>query len=165
MRGENVKLARISYEQKSVLRSLMELYQYDMSPYEDDSDNDVNENGLYDYKYVDHYWTEEGRHPYFVKVSGKLAGFLLVRGIEASDLSAPGYSMAEFFILKKYRKRGIGKQAAFQVFEWFRGKWSIAWLEKNLPAQNFWTTIISEYKAGEFSETTYAGNPAIEFYS
>lgn len=79
MRGENVKLARISYEQKSVLRSLMELYQYDMSPYEDDSDNDVNEYGLYDYKYVDHYWTEEGRHPYFVKVSGKLAGFVLVR--------------------------------------------------------------------------------------
>lgn len=105
MRGENVKLARISYEQKSVLRSLMELYQYDMSPYEDDSDNDVNEYGLYDYKYVDHYWTEEGRHPYFVKVSGKLAGFVLVREIEASDLSAPGYSLAEFLFLRNTASR------------------------------------------------------------
>ena len=164
MRGENVELAEISYEQKSVLRSLMELYQYDMSPFEDDSGNDVNEYGLYDYKYVDHYWTEEGRHPYFVKVSGKLAGFVLVREIEASELSVPFYSMAEFFILKKYRKQAIGKQAAFQVFGRFKGSGaSLGW--KNLPAQNFWTTIISEYKAGEYSETTYAGNPAIEFYS
>lgn len=29
---------------------------------EDDGENDVNEYGLFDYKYLDHYWTEEGRY-------------------------------------------------------------------------------------------------------
>ncbi len=38
-------------------------------------------NGLYDYMYLDHYWTEEGRHPFFIRVDGKLAGFALVREI------------------------------------------------------------------------------------
>lgn len=28
------------------------------------------------YKYIDHYWTEEGRYPYLVIQSGKLAGFV-----------------------------------------------------------------------------------------
>ncbi len=34
--------------------------QYDMSQFEDDSDNDVNEYDLFDYKYLDYYWTEGG---------------------------------------------------------------------------------------------------------
>ena len=55
-----MELLKVSYEQKTVLRNLMELYQYDMSKYEAESENDVNEYGLYDYKYLDHYWTEEG---------------------------------------------------------------------------------------------------------
>ena len=65
-----MELLKVSYEQKTVLRNLMELYQYDMSKYEAESENDVNEYGLYDYKYLDHYWTEEGRYPYFVIQSG-----------------------------------------------------------------------------------------------
>jgi predicted acetyltransferase len=158
-----VELLRVSYEQKIILRNLMELYQYDMSPYEDERENDVNEFGLYDYKYLDHYWTEEGRYPYLVIQSGKLAGFVLVREIKTASDATPNYSMAEFFILKKYRKQSIGKEAAFKVFEMFKGNWSIAWLEKNLSAQAFWTKVISEYKAGEYSKTMFSGNPAIEF--
>lgn len=161
--GGQVELLKVSYEQKTVLRNLMELYQYDMSQYEAESENDVNEFGLYDYKYLDHYWTEEGRYPYFVIQSGKLAGFVLVREIKTARDSTRNYSMAEFFILKKYRKQAIGKEAAFKVFKMFKGKWSIAWLEKNRSAQAFWTKIISEYTIGEYSETTFSGNPAIEF--
>ena len=55
----------------------------------------------------------------------------------------------------------MGKKA-FKVFDMFKGKWSIAWL-KNRSAQAFWTKIISEYTIGEYSETTFSGNPAIEF--
>jgi predicted acetyltransferase len=80
-----VELIKVSYQKKAVLRNLMELYQYDTSEYEDDSDNDVNEFGQYDYKYLDNYWTEEGRHPFFVIKSGKLAGFVLVRDHRNSE--------------------------------------------------------------------------------
>jgi predicted acetyltransferase len=160
-----MELLKVSFEKKMILRNLMELYQYDTSQFEDESDNDVNEYGLFDYKYLDHYWTEEGRHPFFIMKSGKLAGFVLVREISVSDDVSPMFSMAEFFILRKYRMQGIGKEVAHKMFEMFKGGWSVSWLEKNLPAKTFWTRTIQEYSNGDCSETTYAGNPALEFMS
>lgn len=56
-----MELIRVSFEKKMILRNLMELYQYDMSDFEDDEEDDVNEYGLFDYMFLDHYWTEEGR--------------------------------------------------------------------------------------------------------
>ena len=61
--------------EKSILRQLMEFYAYEFSRYDH---ADVNEHGYYGYTYLDHYWTEEGRHPFFIKVDRKLAGFVLV---------------------------------------------------------------------------------------
>ncbi|WP_248927999.1 GNAT family N-acetyltransferase [Paenibacillus hamazuiensis] len=158
-----MELVKVSFEKKAVLRNLMELYQYDMSEFEED--NDVNEYGLFDYKYLDHYWTEEGRHPFFVMKSGKLAGFVLVREIIGHVNETTKFSLAEFFILKKYRGQGIGKEAAYKTFDMFKGRWSVFWLENNLPAKRFWTKSIADYSKGNCIETTYAGNPALEFNS
>lgn len=63
-----------------------------MSQFEDDSDNDVNEYGLFDYKYLDYYWTEGGRFPFFIMESGKLTGFVLVRKI--ADGESPKFSVS-----------------------------------------------------------------------
>ncbi|WP_306433706.1 GNAT family N-acetyltransferase [Paenibacillus cineris] len=53
-------------------------------------------------------------YSYLIMQSDKLAGFVLVRKI-AADCEPPKFSIAEFFILKKYRKRGIGKESALKV--------------------------------------------------
>lgn len=160
-----MELIKVSFEKKAILRNLMELYQYDMSQFEDDSDNDVNKYGLFDYKYLDHYWTEEGRHPFFVMKSGKLAGFVLVREITEAVNKSQKFSIAEFFILRKYRGQGFGKEAAHKTFDMFKGVWSVSWLEKNLPAKRFWTRTISEYSNGNCLETSYTGKPTLEFNS
>ena len=54
--------------------------------------------------------------------------------------------------MKKYRKEGIGKQAAFHIFDLFQGVWEVAELETNLPAQKFWRKTISEYTNNEYVE-------------
>lgn len=158
-----MELIKVSFEKKMILRNLMELYQYDMSEFEDDGEDDVNEYGLFDYKYLDHYWTEEGRYPFFIIQSGKLAGFILVR--ETADCESPKFSIAEFFILRKYRGQGIGKKIAHRIFEIYKGDWSVSWLEKNLAAKSFWTKAIVEYTNGNCSETLQTGNPSLEFIS
>ena len=38
---------------------------------------DVNVEGNYGYEYLDCYFEEENRYPYFIKVDGKLAGFAI----------------------------------------------------------------------------------------
>lgn len=145
----NITLEEVSILQKSVLRNLLELYAYDFTEFIPD---DVDCHGLYGYKYLDHYWTEAGRHPFVINIDEKIAGFVLVRNYYNSDLKDSVNSIAEFFVMRKYRKRGIGKEAAFRMFTLFPGIWEVAEVEENRPAQGFWRKIIHAYTQGNFEE-------------
>ncbi|MGK7377296.1 GNAT family N-acetyltransferase [Planococcus sp. 1R117A] len=145
-----IEILQPTIEQRNVLQNLLELYQYDFSEFETE---DVNEEGVYGYKYLDYYWAVPGHFPFLIKVNGNLAGFALVREINSADLQCDSYfKISEFFILKKYRKEGIGKQAAFYLFDLFPGEWEVAELEANLPAQKFWRKVISAYTNNNYSE-------------
>lgn len=144
-----LKLVQASINQKPILRNLIELYNYDFTEFDPD---DVNEDGLYGYKYLDHYWTEENRYPFLIRVNDNWAGFVLVRKIGMNPNDNNVYSIAEFFIMKKYRKLGVGKEIAKMIFDTFKGEWKVAQIEKNVPAQHFWRNIISEYTSGHFEE-------------
>lgn len=146
-----LEILQPTIEQRNVLRNLLELYQYEFTEFEDE---DVNEDGAYGYKYLDYYWTVAGHFPFLIKVDGKLAGFALVREIASVESQTSSYyKISEFFILKKYRKEGIGKQAACYLFDLFPGEWEVAELETNLPAQRFWRKVISIYTNNNYSET------------
>jgi predicted acetyltransferase len=146
----NVKLEMASIEQKIILKHLLELYNYDFSEFDG---SDVNEDGLYGYKYLDNYWTEPSRFPFLVIVDDNYAGLVLVSEItKGRDNNKVCYSMSEFFIMKKYRKYGIGKQVAFHILDLFPGEWKVAQTEKNIPAQKFWLKVISEYTNNNYVE-------------
>ncbi len=147
----DVQLDPISFEQKSVLHNLMELCQHDYSEF---GGEEVNAHGLFGYRYLDYYWTEAGRYPYFVRVNGKLAGFVLVRTLEMGH--SPTYSLAEFFILRKYRRQGVGRLAACRAFDLFPGVWRVHQETENLPAQAFWHEVIGRYTGGKFAEVSEA---------
>jgi predicted acetyltransferase len=144
----DITLEPVSVEQKSVLRQLLELASYDYSEF---NGEDVNEHGLFDYPYLDHYWTEPGRWAFFIRIQQKLAGFVMVRCLQEAD-NKPTYSVAEFLVMRKYRGCGAGKAAAFQVFDRFHGWWHVSQEENNLPAQGFWRKIIAEYTHGNYEE-------------
>lgn len=140
-----IKLA--SYEEKSILRHLLELAQYDYSEYDG---YDVDEHGLYGYKFLDHYWTDADRYPFLVRASGKLAGFALVRVYDKRPDNSPIYSIGEFCILKKYRRHGIGKELVEHIFSTFKGSWTIQTCDTNVPAQKFWTSVAAPYSNSGF---------------
>ncbi len=142
-----IDVCPVPLEEKSILRNLMELYAYDFSEFDD---ADVDSHGLYGYSYLDHYWTEEGRHALFFKVDDRLAGFAMVRQCQIDG--ALTWTMAEFFVMRKYRKHGLGRTAAWRIFDQFPGLWNVAELAENLPAQVFWRRIINEYTQGKFNE-------------
>ncbi|MEM5773824.1 MAG: GNAT family N-acetyltransferase [Anaerolineaceae bacterium] len=144
----NFEINPASLQDKAVLRQLMELYAYDFSEFDG---ADVDEHGMYGYSYLDHYWTEEGRYALLFRADGKLAGFAMVRRVEVHG--EPVWSMAEFFVMRKYRQHGLGRDAACRIFELFPGRWNVAELAENAPAQAFWRRIISEYTGGAFTET------------
>ena len=144
----NIDVLMASTGDKALIQRMMELYLHDFSEFDG---SELNEHGYFGYPYLDHYWTERGRHPFLVRVDGKLAGFVLVN--RYTYLPGNDRSIAEFFIMRKYRRQGVGKTAAFCIFDRLRGRWEVQEISANAPAQQFWRAVIAEYTAGRFTET------------
>ncbi|MFH1514535.1 MAG: GNAT family N-acetyltransferase [bacterium] len=147
--NNQIKIRKAPIEQKPVLEKLMQLYLHDFSEYDK---NDVNPDGLYEYKYLDSYWTENDRHPFLIYHENQFAGFVLVNSHVILEENKGAKSIAEFFILRKYRRKGIGSSAASSVFDMFPGKWEVALEKENKPSHEFWRKVISDYTEGKFSE-------------
>lgn len=141
------ELRQVSVDEKEILRNLLEKYDYEFSQWDK---RDVNNLGLYGYPYLDHYWTEEKRWAYFILADGKLAGFAMVNDLPEVDNSATDFQMAEFFILHKYRRSGVGKQAFFKILEIHKGKWQLKRHPANTASVHFWDHVIDEYTNGQF---------------
>ena len=145
-----IDISIASFDEKHVLRNMLELYFYDLSEFDDDSDRlELNNAGLYGYRYLDYYWNEKGRFAYLLRVDGKLAGFALIRETESEPLT---FAVAEFFVMRKYRGLGLGTLLIFRMFELHKGKWSISTPIKNLTAQKFWRKIVIDVSHGEYEE-------------
>ena len=139
-------LTPVTKDEKEILRSLLEKYNYDFSQYDK---RDVNDLGLFGYDYLDNYWTEENRFPYFIKVNSKLAGFVMVNDYPEVK-SDTNYTMSEFFIMYKYRQKGIGKYVVKYIFNKYKGKWQLTYLPNNETAKSFWNKIVNEYTNGKY---------------
>jgi Predicted acetyltransferase len=86
---------------------------------------------------------------YFIIVDGNLAGFVMINNYpEAKEET--DYSMAEFFVMYKYRRCGVGKFVATQLFDKFHGRWQLRRHPKNTPPVYFWDKVISEYTNGNY---------------
>ena len=156
----NIMLIGASSEYKNVIKNLMQFYVYDFSIY---IGCDVERDGLYaEYADLDDYWREPNhRFPYMIIKEKKYLGFVLVRFIESAERAY--FSIAEFFILNKYRRQGIGKMIALQIFNLHRGQWEVFQKESNKPAQAFWSTVINEYTGGKFTERFENGRRIQDF--
>jgi predicted acetyltransferase len=149
----DVEVIPISEREQSVLRHLIDLYAYDFSEL---LHLDVEDDGRFAFPAVTPYWTDPWRHPFFIRVAGKLAGFALVH--ERSALSgADGIrDMAEFFVLRRYRRQGVGEHAARAIFARFPGPWEVRQRPANVAAVTFWRRVIDRYTAGRFRDVLWA---------
>ena len=146
-----IKVAEL--RDKETIYNLMQFYFYDFSEY---IDLQVNDNGVFgQYAYLDSYWEESRRFPYLIQKEDKLAGFVLVS--EVQEANNPYWSISEFFILKRFRLDGLGKLAAYQIFEKHKGDWQVSQIEANKPAQRFWRNVIGEYSKKQYTERKEEG--------
>jgi len=143
----DIKIEKVPRAKKRVLARLMQLYLYDFNEFYND---DVSRYGLFEYKMLDKYWSEPNRHPFIVYVDGMIAGFVLVSAHSYLKANKGGMSIAEFFIMPKYRRKGVGKHVAFHIFDMFPGRWEVSETKKNIPAQKFWRSVIGEYTNGKY---------------
>ena len=129
-----VELVRASVGDKAVLRRLLQLYHYDFSEWNGD---DVDEHGEFAHLYLDHYWTDSDSHPFLIRHQSRWVGFALVRTQGVND-------MCEFFVMRKYRRAGVGREAARQMFVLFPGTWQVRQLYGNETATTFWRAVMPD---------------------
>jgi predicted acetyltransferase len=142
----DILIVPVSKDEKEILRNLIEKYDYEFSQYHK---RDVNDLGLYDNDYIINSLTENNSFAYFIKVDNKLAGFVMVNDCPIINLET-NYTMADFFVLYKYRKTGVGTFVVKSIFEKYKGKWGIMYHPKNIPSKKFWNKVVHECTNGKY---------------
>lgn len=137
-----VELVRVNQEDEEILQNLIQFYIYEFTVFQEIQ---LGANGCYAPFDLKPYWEEVDLHAFFIMHAGELAGFAMV---ESGDPNI----VLEFFIMRKFYRRGLGKAAAFMLFDQFPGNWCITQVEKNEPARNFWRKVIGDYTGGIYIE-------------
>lgn len=139
---ENIDVRPAQVEERRAIENLIQLYTHDFSENWAETEwGDVDEHGRFAPYPLDAYWQDGSHTPLLIRGSGRIVGFALL-----NDKSHTGgrvdQNVAEFFILRKYRRGGIGTSAAHAMFAQFQGIWEAAVARKNIAALQFWKRAI-----------------------
>ncbi len=126
----------------TIFHNLMQFYLYDFSEF---LPMELGEEGSFKEEILDNYFANPDKAAFLVIVDGMLAGFSLVSSEVVLQQNQGGRCIKEFFIVRRYRRQGVGKTAATKIFSMYAGKWEVRVERTNLPARVFWERVISEY--------------------
>lgn len=132
----DIALERVKTEKRD---TLFRLLQYSLFEESLTDLNDMNDDALFEYPWFDAYFTEPKREAYFIRERGRLLGFAMVREHEDGR-----HSIAEFLVIPKYRRRGVGSQAAGACFALHSGLWEVKPAYGSDSAKLFWQRAIAQ---------------------
>lgn len=134
-----LELLQTGPEQAELIRNLYQFYAYESSDWEEE---DVEADGRF-YIHEEHlarYWQEPQWSANLILVDGFIAGFLLIERSELPGIDA--LELADLFILKRYRRQGIGRLLATQVLMEGDHNWLVRFYREDQPAQAFWSAVL-----------------------
>lgn len=140
-----LELVPAGIEHTPVLANLLELYIHDFSEF---VPKDVAEDGRFGYPDLSFYWSDPRRHPFLARLDGKWAGLALVHQLPHV------WDMAEFFVLRRYRRQGLGAELARRIWHTFPGAWQVRVRAGNATAISFWETCIADFTHHPAQSTT-----------
>jgi predicted acetyltransferase len=141
MNDAMVELVQTGPEQVELIRNLYQFYAYESSDWEQE---DVEVDGRF-YIHDAHlarYWQEPQWSANLILVDGFIAGFLLIEQSELPGLQA--LELADLFILKKYRRLGIGRALATQVLMSTEHAWLVRFYQQDETARAFWRAVLDD---------------------
>ena len=146
--------------QELVFSQLQQLYMHDISEF---TGIEPADSGRYETEGV---FCLDGIENHLIYLRGKPAGFLSYRCIAEGPL-LPTYTLDHFFILRSYRKLGIGEEVSRILFDQVHGRWEVPVEITNEPAISFLRQVLRRYTLRNYRElSSPSGNSRIfEFQS
>jgi predicted acetyltransferase len=136
-----------------LLGNLLELYSHELS--------DVfpsvvlGPDGRFGYPQLPLYWSEPSRRfAFLIRVDGQVAGFVLATRGSSAAADPQVLDVAEFFVLRRYRRQGVGQLAARHLWCRLPGFWTVRIAEGNRTALAFWADVLAAVISGEVTEST-----------
>lgn len=146
----SVRIALAMDEQRDVVARLMQFYIYDFTELlAPEKVPHLNAAGAFDaYPRLDAYWSNPDHAAWMIYAGEQLAGFALLNN--HSHVGRPvDFNMAEFFVARPFRRRGVARAAFHQLLRRHSGSWEVAIGAYNKPAQDFWPRAITAANVSE----------------
>jgi predicted acetyltransferase len=138
---------RVDRSHDPILINLFEHYLHDMAEW---FQFDYGPEGRYGMDTAT-YWNN-GVEAWFAYVGDIPIGFALVGSAGNFIGDAHARDMDEFFVVRRYRRAGVGRAFADHVWDAYPGRWLVRVFQGNLPALPFWRGAIADYSDGVFDE-------------
>jgi predicted acetyltransferase len=104
------------------------------------------------------WFRDKQSHPLLILDGTRPVGFALVsRPLMTTPGGPPEYRLADFFIRRPDRRRGIGRVAAGLIFGRFSGRWLITETVGNTEAVAFWRAVLGSYTGSRYRERVADG--------
>ena len=158
MLPDNFRIARVDRTADDVLGNLFEHYLHDMAQwFEFDTGTDGS------YSYATHaIW--DAYDVYFAYADSIPIGFALIGSAAAWTDDSATRDMDEFFVIRRYRRHGVGREFANHLWNQYPGSWLVRVMQGNLPALPFWREIIAARAGGAFKEDVRTANERVWSY-
>lgn len=144
---------------ETLLANLLELYIHDLSPAFPNRIR-LGADGRYGYSRLPLYWSEpDRRFPFLIKSAEETAGFVLATLGSPVVTDPDVLDVAEFFVLRGHRRSGVGRAAAFALWQRLPGRWTVRSSEGVPSAVKFWRRVIAEFTQGTATEQQLPEQP------
>jgi predicted acetyltransferase len=141
-----------------LLSNLLELYIHDLSGVFPRVE--LGPDGRFGYPRLSTYWSDPDNHfAFLIRVGDRIGGFALATRGSPESTDPDVFDVAEFFVLRRYRRSGVGGRAAHLLWARFPGEWIVRVLEENAGALRFWRRTIAEVAGDAVRESEVAGHP------
>jgi len=153
MLREGLSVVRAEPGQDPILRNLFEFYLHDMAEW---FRFDQLPDGRYTHS-TDPYW-EAGHDNYLLYAQDLPIGFGLIGPADQWLPGAGARDMDEFFVVRRHRRAGIGREFAEDLWRRFPGQWLVRVFQPNRPALPFWRGAVAGFTGGRFEEQVLERN-------
>jgi len=157
-RGLIVEVVDVGATHINTLRNLFQFYEYDFSEIEPANVGDDGRFHQLDAVTFD--------HGYLIRVNNDFAGFALVnRQVSRVNPGETVWWMKEFFVMRQFRRSGVGRQVAHLVIARHPGTWEVTQTPTNGAATAFWqkTLAVYSYKDVEINDAKWGRRPLQRF--
>ncbi|QXH49311.1 GNAT family N-acetyltransferase [Pseudomonas fakonensis] len=135
-----IELLKTTPEQADLIRNLYQFYAYEGSDLEQE-DVDVQGRFYIHEPHLQRYWQSPGWGAYLVLVDDFIAGFVLIERSELPGIDA--LELADLFILKRFRRQGVGSAVAGQFLGDGNHHWLLRCHGGDAPAVAFCQALLA----------------------